>query len=360
MKIGLSFDLKNPSTAVTASTPDDSQEEYDSFETIQAIAAVLEKEGHEVVLLGGGEPFLHRVLSEKPDFVFNISEGVGISPSREAQVPTVLEMLRIPYSGSEPQCLGICLDKALTKRIVSLSGVRTAPFVVISRFQEASDVATDGLVFPLFAKPLYEGSSKGIRYQSRLQSHGELVKTVEQLLCHYHQPVLVEPYLPGADVTVGLLGNSPTEILGVMRILPKEPRDNFFYSLEVKRDWERLVTYESPPILPRSTLEELQSFALSAFATLGCRDVARVDFRLDAEGRPHFLEINALPGLSPVYGDLVIMARMNGISFEALIRRIFLEALKRTSSFESRAEQALTAEVAEHGEKHTKIKFEIL
>lgn len=328
MKIGLSYDLKEAVPLGPADT-EDALEEYDSVETVEAIAAAIEAQGHSVVRLGGGRGFLSRVLQENLDLVFNVAEGLGNNRSREAQVPSVLEMLDIPYSGSDPQCLAICLDKPLTKKLVALSGISTPRWQVIASSGELRGMAWDDFPFPAFVKPASEGSSKGIRLGSRVESIEQMTGVATVLLERYRQPVMVEEFIAGDEVTVGIVGNSPPKVVGIMRVLPKRREAHFVYSLEVKRDWERLVDYECPARLEASILSEIADYSLRAFKVLGCRDFARLDFRLSPEGRPYFLEINPLPGLNPKSSDLPIMAQKMGLTYGSLISAILDSALAR-------------------------------
>jgi D-alanine-D-alanine ligase len=328
MKIGLAYDLKD-AVISTSSSPEDALEEYDSPETVEALAAVIESLGHAVIKLGGGKEFIANILHNNPDFVFNICEGLGNYKSREAQVPSVLEMLGVPYSGSDPQCLAICLDKPLTKTLVAAAGVRTPRWRLITDHNELNDLTADDIELPAFVKPAYEGSSKGIRLGSRAETVTQITEIAAGLLERYRQPVMIEEFVAGDEVTVGMLGNSPPTVLGIMRILPKQNNDHFIYSLEVKREWQQLVDYECPARLSTSTLEEITDLSLKAFKTLGCRDFARLDFKLDSAGVPYFLEVNPLAGLNPKSGDLPIMSYKLGWTYQALISTIFNAALQR-------------------------------
>jgi D-alanine-D-alanine ligase len=328
MKIGLTYDLKT-GLAIAPGSPDDAYEEYDSPETVEAIEQAISLRGHDIIKLGGGHEFLTRVLEKAPDFVFNIAEGLGNYRSREAQIPAVLEMLGIPYSGSDPLCLSLCLDKPLSKQIACQAGVKTPQWQVITSPDQINRINRGQFNFPLFVKPTHEGSSKGIRSGSRAEDTTQLEAICRKLLGLYRQPIMVEEFIAGDEITVGVLDN-PLRVLGVMQVAPVGGRDpDFVYSLEIKRDWEKLVRYQCPAPLPESTLHEIERLAILAFHTLGCRDVARVDFRVDQKGIPYFLEINPLPGLSPSYGDLPIMARATGYSYPELIRMILDSALKR-------------------------------
>jgi len=328
MRIGLAFDLKN-SIVTEQGSPEDILEEYDSPETIEAIASVLENHGHQVYKLGGGKAFMNNILATPVDFVFNISEGLGHYRSREAQVPSILEMLNIPYAGSDPLCLAVSLDKPLTKKIAASSGITTPGWRIINNYEDTcSDNWTD-FPFPAFIKPAHEGSSKGIRLFSRINNEEELIRLASELLKDYKQPVLVEEFIEGDEITVGVIGNSELKILGIMRVMPRESSGDFIYSLEIKRDWERLVEYECPANLSDETTGKIETFSRQIFRELGCRDFARIDFKLNRSGEPYFLEINPLAGLNPKSSDLPIMIRKQGMQYEDLIMNILNTALER-------------------------------
>ena len=330
VRIGFAFDMKPPASALPGGTPDDAFEEYDPPATVASIEAAIAAHGHEVVRLGGGREFLDAVLKERLDFVFSISEGRGTFRSREGQVPSVLEMLGIPYAFSDPLTLAMSLDKALTKRMAAHAGVRVSPSWLVHSPGELPRLAAGDLPYPLFAKPAFEGSSKGVRNSAVLKTPGDLRDTVGDLLGTYRQPVLVEPFLAGDEYTVGVVGNDPPGVIGAMRIRPRTgPDPAFVYSLEVKRDWENLVAYDVPPPLDAALRDRLYEDAVRAFGSIGCRDAARVDFRI-VDGVPYFMEINPLPGLSPAYGDLPILARGMGMPYGELMGRILDAAFRRT------------------------------
>jgi D-alanine-D-alanine ligase len=326
VQIGIAFDLKSDFEPI-AGAPDDRLEEYDSLATVDSIAAALSELGHEPLQLGGGRTFVERALGNPVDLVFNIAEGRG-SRSREAHVPAVCEMLGIPFTHSDPLTLALTLDKALAKRVAGSLGVHTPRFAVVKRVRDA--LAVD-LAYPLIAKPLFEGSSMGIRKSSRVESVDELAREIERIAHGYEQPILVEEFCSGPEFSVGVLGTgAKARALGMMEIIPKVDRPTeFVYSLEVKRDWERQVEYHVPPRRDAKLLEAVTKLALDAHRALECRDVSRVDIRLDAEGRPCFLEINPLPGLSPATSDLCIVGRGMGVSFVQLIDAIVGSALER-------------------------------
>lgn len=326
MRIGLAYDLKE--AIIGQAHRDDALEEYDSSGTVELIAVSLEAGGHTLVMLAGGREFLDNILREKVNFVFNIAEGRGNYRSREAQVPSILEMLDIPYSGSDPQCLAICLDKPLTKKLVAMAGVCTPKWCVITNKEELCQTSWDGFPLPAIIKPAYEGSSKGIRLDSIVNTPEQATGTVSKLLAYYRQPVILEEFIDGDEVTVGIIGNSPPRILGMMRVLPKRKDEHFIYSLEVKRDYLNLVDYECPARIGEKVLGKISDSSLKAFKALGCRDFARMDFRVSSEGVPYFIEINPLPGLG-THSDLVIMMSKLGWAHNELINAVFDSALRR-------------------------------
>jgi D-alanine-D-alanine ligase len=331
MHIGLTFDLKEAVKGSLSSEgqPEDALEEYDSSETVKGIAAAIEEQGHTTTLLGGGRDFLSRIQGQKVDLVFNIAEGLGNYRSREAQVPSVLELLDIPYTGSDPLALSVSLDKAITKSLVASAGIVTPRWAVIGSGKDMDAVDWGSFPFPVFIKPLHEGSSKGIRAGSRVDSAAKVREAVIGLLDIYQQPVIVEEFIYGDEITTGVIGNSPPDIIGIMRVVPRQKDPNFVYSLEVKRDWERLVDYECPARLKPATMDRISEAAIKVFAALGCRDISRVDFRIAADGTPYFLEINPLPGLNPKSGDIVIMSKKMGWAYSKLISSIVDAAAKR-------------------------------
>jgi D-alanine-D-alanine ligase len=327
MRIGITFDLKNDAP-LPAHLPDDFQEEFDSQATVDAIARVLRGLGHEVVELGDGREMLKRILASPPDFVFNFAEGQGVGRSREARVPAVLEMLGIPYSGSDPLTLAVTLDKECAKRLVACEGVPVPRSLVVQPQDDPRTVVPRQLPYTAIVKPAWEGSSKGIRGKCVVDQADDLFAAVETLRRDHRQPILVEEYITGEELTVGILGNDPPRLVGVMRVVPQTHDERFVYSLEVKRDWQRRVAYECPAKLPPGGLKVVEAAALKAYNALGCRDVARVDFRL-RDGLPYFLEVNPLPGLNPESSDLVILAGRVGVTYPQLITEILHAALRR-------------------------------
>jgi D-alanine-D-alanine ligase len=229
------------------------------------------------------------------------------------------------------------LDKDCAKRLVAAHGVPTPRWVIYRGDWPLRRHELAALPFPVFVKPAFEGSSKGIVAASVIEDFDDLQQVLAQLVDVYRQPVLVEEYIEGDELTVGLVGNDPPDILGVMRVLPSDASTvRFVYSLEVKRDWRRQARYECPANLSGRDTAAVERAALASFAALGCRDVARIDFRL-RDGVPYFLEANPLPGLSPESGDLVILSRLVGIEHRDLIARILHAALERHARSNGRA-----------------------
>lgn len=333
MRIALLFNEKPKHPDFTASAiPDDTFEEYDSLETVEHIAAALRRLGLSVDPVLADRKFVCRLNQGTYDFVFNIAEGpVTISGRsrrcREAIVPAVCELLELPYTGSDALTLALTLDKAMARRLVSHE-VPVANAVLVDSQPEESQIA--GLRFPAIVKPNDEGSSKGIRAHSLVEDPAAAVERSLELQHSYGCAVLVEEFLPGPEVTVALAGNPPhVRILGMMEISARQDSGPFLYSLEMKRDWRNRIAYHNPPRLDPAALEQLRAGALAAYRLLGCRDIARIDFRLDACGRPHFLECNPLPGLNRESADIVIMTR-HSLAYEKLVQGILLDAACRT------------------------------
>jgi D-alanine-D-alanine ligase len=336
MKIGIAFDLK-PTGPLPPGAPDDLHEEFDAPVTITAICDVFRSLGHSVTELGNGRIFLEAILRDPPDLVFNFAEGTGVGRNREARVPAVCEMLGIPYTGSDAFAMAAALDKDIARRLVAEAGV-TVPKGLILRFpanpyegdfSEYRPILEEaGLTCPVIAKPVCEGSSKGIRTRCLIRQESDLGSTAYDLWQSYGQPILIEEFVDGLEITVGIIGNDPPEIFGIMAIEPKKSGDAFVYSVEVKRDFRNLVDYTAPARLSPDLKRELELAALTAFDALGCRDVARLDFRI-RDGIPYFLEINPLPGLNPESSDLVIMANLLNVSHSELVTRILTAATTR-------------------------------
>jgi D-alanine-D-alanine ligase len=331
VRIGIAYDMKDDAPAA-GSESDDASEEYDPPETIDALARTIEDLGHETVRLGGGRDFLRAVVDADVDLVFNIAEGRGVHRSREAQVPSVLEMLGIPYTGSDPLTLAVGLDKAVAKRIVASHGVSTPWSLLAHSLDEVLSAGPNAFTYPLVVKPTYEGSSKGVRADSKVGEWASLVHMVALITQEYRQPALVERFVPGREVTVGIVGHADPRVVGVMEVVPNTGLDDgFMYTLEVKRNYRAVVRYDCPPRMAPAVIEAIEREALAAFQALGCRDVARLDFRVTPASEPVFIEANPLPGMGS-YSDLPIMAGLRGWSFSRLVEEILSSAIERTGA----------------------------
>jgi len=325
LRVGITYNLKKEFSQ-RENQPIDLLEEFDSEETIDAIREVLEAEGHEVIKLGGDTGLIDRLRQAPVDIVFNIAEGLE-GRNREAHIPALLEFLNIPYTGSDPLTLSVTLDKAMAKRIVVSHDIPTPRFKKVERMEDLDGL---DLRYPLFVKLCYEGSSKGVRLDSKILGPQSLEEKTRSLLGIYGSPLLVEEFVKGPEFTVGVIGNEHPSVLGVMQIEIKgRPPEESIYSLEIKREWQEKVRYHCPPLIDQPLIKKVEEVALRSYRALDCRDVSRVDIRVGEDHTPYFLEINPLPGLSPVYGDLVIMARSMGWDYARLVKTIFHQALKR-------------------------------
>ena len=310
-----------------ASVADDEFAEWDSPATIQAVARALAHHG-DVIPLEATEDFPQRLRETRPDIVFNIAEGLR-GPNREAHVPAICEFYGTPYSGSDPFTLALCLDKARTKEILRARAVPTADWWLISTRGELQQFMRRAPSLPLFAKPVHEGSSKGITERNFIASHDALEPVVADLLERYEQPVILETYLPGAEFTCGVLGNGASaRVLPIVSMnfgaLP--PGALPIYGFEAKWLWdtreEPLDIFECPADIPAALRAEIEDVVLRAYRALGCRDWSRVDVRLGADGRANVVEVNPLPGILPDPSDnscLPKAARAAGLSYDALI-----------------------------------------
>jgi D-alanine-D-alanine ligase len=306
---------------------DDEYAEWDSAETIHAVARALARHG-EVIRLEATDDFPQRLRAARPDIVFNIAEGLR-GPNREAHVPAICEFYGIPYSGSDPFTLALCLDKARTKEILRAHGVPTADWSLIRTTSDLAAFDRHDWHTPLFAKPVHEGSSKGITERNLVREPVRLEPVVRELLDTYQQPVLVEHFLPGAEFTCGVLGNgATTRVLPIVAIkfeaLPEGALP--IYGFEAKWLWDRaddpLEIFECPAKLEPALRAEIEDVVLRTFRALGCRDWARIDVRLDAHGHANVVEVNPLPGILPDPADnscLPKAARAVGLEYDALI-----------------------------------------
>jgi D-alanine-D-alanine ligase len=323
LSVGLCYDLKEDYLSA-GFVPEDVLE-FDSEDTVLGLEQALASLGHRVERVGRGRELARRLVGgERWDLVFNICEGVR-GRSREAQVPALCELFDQPCTFADPLTCALTLDKALAKRVVRDHGLPTAEFAVVST---PEDVASVKLPLPLFLKPLAEGSSKGVSGRSLVRERRELAPACRAMLDQYRQPVLVEAFLPGREVTVGIVGHGPgARAVGVMEVSFTAHSEAAAYTALNKEEYLERVSYslltDDPLAAPAREL------ALAIFGVLGCRDAGRVDLRCDAEGRLRFLEVNPLPGINEVRSDLPIMARLAGIPYQQLIGEIVASARSR-------------------------------
>ena len=325
LRVGFAFNVKR--VKPTGADADDSEAEYDSPKTLQAIREAIASHGHEVVDLEANSELPGKLATTSLDIVFNIAEGLK-GRNRESQVPAMLELLDIPYTGSDPAALAIALDKGLAKKMVRQAGIHTPDFMLMTTGKER--IPKELQRFPLIVKPVAEGSSKGVMPKSVVKSEAELREVAREIAERYQQPALVEEYISGREFTVGLLGERRPRILPPMEIVFTDKSDvTPVYSFEHKLDWTNRIKYEVPAKLDKEQLREMEKAARNIFTTLGCRDVARIDFRMDATGKIYFIECNPLPGLTPGWSDLCLISTAAGMDYRTLIGEIMSGAIRR-------------------------------
>jgi D-alanine-D-alanine ligase len=354
VRIGLAYNLKPESPASTGAAPEspsgvatnrllrsdleqpDLYAEWDEAATIDAVERALATVG-QVIRLEATESFPSRLAATRPDFVFNIAEGL-YGPNRESHVPAICEFHGISCHASDPLTLALCLHKGRAKEVMVQHGVPTAPYVIARTRDDARNCR---LPFPLFAKPAFEGSGKGVSVRSLCHNRAELAERVEELVATYRQPVLVETWLPGAEFTVAVIGNGPEArclpLVG-MRFDTLPPGAPPIYGYEAKWLWDTLdqplEIYQCPADVPEALAGEVRSAALSAYHALDCRDWCRIDVRCDAAGRPMVVELNPLPGILPDPRDNSCFpkaARAAGMEYDDLIRTVADIAWRRIS-----------------------------
>ncbi|MEA4812158.1 MAG: hypothetical protein VB108_06285 [Anaerolineaceae bacterium] len=326
---------------------DDQWDDLDSESTVFAIRDAIRAGGHEAEFLEADESIIDTVRSYKPDICFNIAES-HFGNSREAQIPAILEKLQIPYTGSKVLCLALTLDKPMTKRILAWHGLPTPDFQSFEREDEDLD---EGMKYPLFVKPSREGTGMGISLQSIVHDEYELRQQLRLIIRRYKQPALVERFIEGREITLGMVGNligpvahrlpddedAPRNTAGLTFLPPMEVdlkdylETDGVYANRLKTALAADLTYLCPAPLEKSMVEDLNWLAAAVFRVTQCLDCARVDFRLDRNNnnKPYILEINPLPGLSPVISDLVIEGEAAGIHHTELVNMILNTALKR-------------------------------
>ncbi|MBI1238812.1 MAG: D-alanine--D-alanine ligase [Alphaproteobacteria bacterium] len=322
MRIGFVYDSRAAYLAEGYSL--DAVAEFDTEEGIAAIGEALTASGCAVVPVGHGRALAQRLAAgERFDLVFSIAEGLA-GRSREAQVPALCEMFAQPYVFSDPLTMAATLDKAVAKRLIRDHGIPTAAFAVLA---DADAARTARVSFPAFVKPLAEGTGKGCEAGSLVRDRVALGAVVERLVQRFDQPAIAEAFLPGREFTIGITGTAEeAAIVAVMEIHVSRAFDDGLYTFDNKEHFEDRVSYT----IPEDAEAKLAGArALAAYRALQCRDAARLDFRSDGTGSPHFLEANPIAGLNPFHSDLPMLARLSGRSFDWLIGRILQSAAAR-------------------------------
>lgn len=322
MIIGLCYDLRSEYLAMGYG--EEETAEFDRGETIECIETELRKLGHTVVRIGHLRQLAQRLVDgERWDLVWTIAEGLhGVG--REAQVPALLDAYEIPYTFSDPMVCALTLHKGMTKHVLRSAGIPTSDFLVV---ESIADLEQLPFGFPVFAKPVAEGTAKGIDGSSKLHDPAALRARCELLLERYRQPVLVEPYLPGREFTTSLIGTGEdARVVGTLEIALRAGAEPDAYTYVNKEQCEELIHYFPAE---ESFARLCGEISLRTWRLLGCRDAGRVDFRCDAEGRPMVLEINPLAGLHPEHSDLPMTCTAVGMPYHDLIRRIVASAAAR-------------------------------
>jgi D-alanine-D-alanine ligase len=320
LRVGLTYNLRRVAVA-----HGDSEAEFDTPTTIDALSSAISAQGHDVVQLEADASLPLSLRDARVDLVFNIAEGLaGIN--REAQVPALCELMGIEYTGSDAACMAVSLNKSTAKRLCAQDGILTPAFAVLYTGKEK---LPKGFSFPAIVKPIAEGSSKGIQEKQVVEDDTVLRRVAHALIRRYKQPVLVEAFLPGREFTVAMLGERKPRVLPIMEIVFTDKDDPFpTYTFKSKFEGvgvENKVPCDVDPLL----LRQLESTARLSFQALGCRDIARVDLRLDGGGRVHFIECNPLPGIAPNFSDLCMMSKAENRNYEQLVAEIMAPALRR-------------------------------
>jgi D-alanine-D-alanine ligase len=347
MHVALLANLQKNAPILPGMSPD-MWDDLDSETTIAAITEALENGGHQVTFLEGDSTLFDNLRQLKPDICFNICEG-HFGDARESQVPAILEMLRIPYTGSQVLTLALTLDKPMTKRVLTYHGLPTPPFQV---FERVNEPLNDDLAFPLFVKPSREGTGMGVSAENIVRDEAALRTQLRRLFERYDQPVLAETFIDGREITVGVIGNLTSPVAWRLPEDEEAPRvskglhcfpplevdlsryseeEGGIYTSRIKTELVHEFHYLCPAPLTEEQIEELNWLTAATFRVTGCQDVARVDFRLDANdnNKPYILEINPLPGLNEEYSDLCIEAKADGWSYAELVNGILNEAIAR-------------------------------
>lgn len=322
--IGIIYNIKQGKQ----SEAPDAEAELDNIETVYAIQNALEKHGLRTVLLLADKELPEKLRAQPVDIAFNIAEGIS-GRGREALVPSLLDLLDIPYTGSDATTLCLALDKAITKRLLSTYRVRTPHYAVIKR---DSSLRLSNMHYPIIIKPNAEGSSKGIGDCSVVSNVQELRTLVSKNFSLYGGDMLAEEYISGREFTVGVLGNGvETKVFSPMEIVyNKNTQGNYcVYSYNVKQNYQEYVSYVCPANIDETIEKEMMDAAKRIYEIMGCHDFSRVDFRLNPEGKSYFIEINPLPGLAPNYSDYPMLAEACGVPYDELVFGVLEAAAKR-------------------------------
>ena len=322
MKIGITYDLRED--YLIEGYSEEETAEFDRAETIEAIDQTLKELGYRTDRIGHLKSLTRRLAAgDRWDMVFNLAEGLR-GFGREAQIPALLDAYDIPYTFSDPLVLALTLHKGMTKHVIRDMGIPTPDFAIIEKEDQITGIC---LSYPLFAKPVAEGTGKGITAASKINTEKELVEVCRMLLTVFKQPVLVESFLPGREFTVGIIGTGKDAIAtDTMEVCLKAQAEPDVYSYINKENCEELVEYR---LVYDEEAQQVRETALSAWRGLGCRDAGRMDLRSDRSGRPNFMEVNPLAGLHPQHSDLPIIFSLMGRTFHQLIDMIMHSALKR-------------------------------
>jgi len=325
MEVGITFDLKEEYRRLGYCGEEIA--EFDTEETINGIENALNELGFTTERIGTVKSLVNRLSQGITwDIVFNIAEGM-YGFGRESQVPALLDAYRIPYTFSDPLVLSLTLHKGMAKHVVRDFSLETPDFKVIRKMD---DIEKLHIPFPVFAKPVAEGTGKGVSGKSIIRDVDQLTEVISDLLHRFKQPVLVEEFLPGREFTVGLLGTGRNaKVAGVVEVVNNQNVDELVYGYEVKSDFRTKVKYEVPE---KEMIKRCSRLALAAWRGLECRDGGRIDVRFNLKGRPSFIEVNPLAGLTPNVSDLPILCELNGISYKKMIYEIMASALKRVRS----------------------------
>ena len=349
-RVAVLANIKDESKPKPEGVPPDAFADFDHIETVQSIQQAIETDGHETQFILADENLPYALKDYNPDICFNIAEGLG-GDAREAQVPSLLEMMRIPYTGSRVLTNAIALDKTLTKRIWRDRRLPVAPF---QEFSTGEESLRPELKFPLFVKPAREGTGMGVDMHARVENEAELRERAKYVINSYQQPALVETFLPGREFTVGQLGRQDAKLhsrhpewyeadgihrLPILELRTEKSATPGIYSHAAKAQQlgkKGAPEYICPADVEPDLAKKLHHLALRGHSLIFATDVSRVDFRLDAEGNPRLIEINPLPGLTPGYSDLCLQAAAEGISYEDLILEILYLAAGRWGLLEPR------------------------